>query len=379
MADLVNTALKERGASARSVSIDVVGHDGLIRDIRAGRIPSYDRVWALFDYLGIDLYMGENLNPLDASVAIGHQILAPIMPGPDRLAHDPNQTLPHHGLAKCSAQGWADDDKDREQIPRPNWVSDDRAFWVSATGHSMVPEGIRSGDFCLISPGRAPQPGDRVWIREATADARVSIKRLVELTPNSAIVRGWLPAQDSEQADFVEERPIKALAELYPVIGVYRGRLGKKDVDVQFIPDPRAGQMRRNDGLIPVDLMTDSIGENDISSFPPSFGFPAAWLSKNNMRPGNLRLVGVTDDWLEPALPKGSVALVDTSRKALVKKGFFAVQTSKSVLTRQVEPLPDGSFIVNGLSPTSQPTLVSGKEDDQTQIIGAIVWHGTSF
>lgn len=50
---LVEGALKEKGISARKASIDVVGHDGLVRDIRAGRIPAADRLDALFEYLGL--------------------------------------------------------------------------------------------------------------------------------------------------------------------------------------------------------------------------------------------------------------------------------------------------------------------------------------
>lgn len=50
----VEVGLKRKGVSARRASLDVVGHDGLIRDIRAGRIPSTDRVIALFEYLGVD-------------------------------------------------------------------------------------------------------------------------------------------------------------------------------------------------------------------------------------------------------------------------------------------------------------------------------------
>lgn len=56
--ETVDLALKEQGISARKASIDVVGHDGLIRDIRAGRIPSADRLEVLFSYLGIEYYFG---------------------------------------------------------------------------------------------------------------------------------------------------------------------------------------------------------------------------------------------------------------------------------------------------------------------------------
>ncbi len=49
---IVEDLLAKRGMSARRVSIEVVGHDGLIRDIRAGRMPGADRVAALLSYLG---------------------------------------------------------------------------------------------------------------------------------------------------------------------------------------------------------------------------------------------------------------------------------------------------------------------------------------
>jgi hypothetical protein len=54
----VEDGLKAKGVSARRASIDVVGHDGLIRDIRAGIIPGTDRLDALCEYLGLELHIG---------------------------------------------------------------------------------------------------------------------------------------------------------------------------------------------------------------------------------------------------------------------------------------------------------------------------------
>lgn len=55
---VVDQALVDQNLSARRASIAVVGHDGLIRDIRAGRLPSVDRIEALFEYLGLEAYFG---------------------------------------------------------------------------------------------------------------------------------------------------------------------------------------------------------------------------------------------------------------------------------------------------------------------------------
>lgn len=57
--DLVEAGLRDKKVSARRASLDVVGHDGLIRDIRAGRIPGLEKLDAMFTYLDLELYLGE--------------------------------------------------------------------------------------------------------------------------------------------------------------------------------------------------------------------------------------------------------------------------------------------------------------------------------
>lgn len=85
--DMVEVALAERNLSARRASIDVVGHDGLIRDIRAGRIPSADRIEALFTYLGLEVYFGPKRAAPTAPVVAANQ-------GPDDDAPSGFLTIP---------------------------------------------------------------------------------------------------------------------------------------------------------------------------------------------------------------------------------------------------------------------------------------------
>lgn len=75
----VERGLAAKGLSARRASLDVVGNDGLIRDIRAGRIPSFDRLAALFEYLGIALELGAPDKPRTPGFA---------EPGPTREGSD---------------------------------------------------------------------------------------------------------------------------------------------------------------------------------------------------------------------------------------------------------------------------------------------------
>lgn len=60
---VIENALAQKGVSARQASMDIVGHDGLIRDIRAGRLPSIDKLQALSDYFGLELYIGPPISP----------------------------------------------------------------------------------------------------------------------------------------------------------------------------------------------------------------------------------------------------------------------------------------------------------------------------
>ena len=55
---LVEHALKAKGISGRQASLQVVGHDGLIRDIRAGRLPGLDKLERLFELLDLECYIG---------------------------------------------------------------------------------------------------------------------------------------------------------------------------------------------------------------------------------------------------------------------------------------------------------------------------------
>lgn len=63
---VIEKALASKGVSARQASLDVVGHDGLIRDIRAGRLPSIDKLQALSEYFGLELYIGPRRPELDS-------------------------------------------------------------------------------------------------------------------------------------------------------------------------------------------------------------------------------------------------------------------------------------------------------------------------
>ncbi len=113
---------------------------------------------------------------------------------------------------------------------------DDNAFWVSATGQSMIPEGIDGGCVCLVSPNAQVRAGDRVWILDF--QKRATIKRLVEKKENGSLtLRGWMPMRDGQQQSFDEERLPAGIREVYPVVAVFRGKPGTEAAE--YIPDPK--------------------------------------------------------------------------------------------------------------------------------------------
>ena len=57
--ELVNIALRERRWSARQASIEAVGNDQLIRNMRRGQVPSVEKFRALCRVLDLEFYAGK--------------------------------------------------------------------------------------------------------------------------------------------------------------------------------------------------------------------------------------------------------------------------------------------------------------------------------
>ncbi|MDX8354323.1 helix-turn-helix transcriptional regulator [Cognatiyoonia sp. IB215182] len=150
MLDTINSALQAKGISARQASIAVVGHDGLIRDIRAGRVPSADRIAALYEYLGLEAYFGIPRETGDAKHTI--------------IEGDTYAIVPYLGIdafsgAKVRAK---DDQLAMSYAFRRDWFAkrgiapqDARMFF--APDNSMAPL-IREGDVLVLDATHRPPP-----------------------------------------------------------------------------------------------------------------------------------------------------------------------------------------------------------------------------
>lgn len=341
---MIEERRKARGLTQAEVGMLAFGKadNSAFQNLRRGAMPSVDKLAALAEALGLEFYIGPGRE--DSAGHADGQADPEIMPG---------QVLPLVGMANCSVQGWAEDDRDRAPIARPAWVSDDNAFWVNAAGQSMQPEGIRSGDYCLVSPARRPRPGDRVWIREAGSD-RASIKRLVEQRPGHVRLRGWLPVEAGQQRSFDEQRFDGAVDEMFPVIGVYRGRLGKTGIKARLIPDPKDESARPG-------AATSSL--------------PETWLRGLGLRSGVLRQVIVSDDTMAPDIPSGAVVLIDESDKDIAVPGVFVLRFEGRELLRRLETVGE-AIVISAGHPGEATLIIAAHERAGVEILGRAIWVG---
>lgn len=141
----VERALKEKGMSARQASIDAIGNDGLIRDIRAGRSISAERLSALAAVLGLELYLGP--------------------PRPEAPTADAGTfaLIPLHEAELSAGDGAEGSDAVEGMVAfRRDWLArlgviERHARLARIRGDSMEPL-LRGGDMVLIDTSRTTVP-----------------------------------------------------------------------------------------------------------------------------------------------------------------------------------------------------------------------------
>lgn len=194
----VEAGLKGRGVSGRRASLDVVGNDGLVRDIRAGVMPAIDRLEALFLYLGI----GFDLAPALRNEAPAQLVLE----GKDYAR------LPVLDAALSAGPGAANgDDLIVDHLAfKSDWLrrlhlSPSRASLVRVHGDSMRPT-LQPGDIVLLDtsdqardlPIRTrPQGKGRAPIYGLSIDGEARVKRLLRPDRDTLILLSdnsdWTP------------------------------------------------------------------------------------------------------------------------------------------------------------------------------------------
>ena len=311
----IDKALRQKGLSDAAASRLAVGHPSLIKNFR---LPSkedkrynFTALSKLAGVLELELYFG----PPRTAAAILPLADAPEPepPAPLFSAFTPDMLMPSRGYAKCSLQGYLENEKDERDLPAPGNIReiDADAFYVIAKGPSMIPEGIREGDTCLVSPRRPLKPGDRIWLKDRGGKA--CIKRLVEETDKTYKLQGWQGPAHGRQTNYIDEWMKSYIAEKGVVLSVWRE---KPDVAKQPepVPDPKA---ERQEADIKALKDGERKGDPDSAAVDPYRGktaekiAPPPGLAANDLLiHGGLAAVKVDDDSMKPVYNEGDTLYI---------------------------------------------------------------------
>ncbi len=182
----IEQALRRKGLSGRQVSMDVSGHDGLIRDLRAGRVPGADRVAALAEALDLEFYFGPRRDSGPVQVI-------------DREAEYAH--IPVHDAMLAAGSGVLNGNEEiidflafRRDWLRRIGLDPARAVIARATGESMQPC-VWDGDLVLIDRSRTdlpihpkPERARRAPVFALLDDGQAKIKRAWLVEPSLAML-----------------------------------------------------------------------------------------------------------------------------------------------------------------------------------------------
>jgi phage repressor protein C with HTH and peptisase S24 domain len=107
--------------------------------------------------------------------------------------------------------------------------------------------------------------------------------------------------------------------------------------------------------------------------------FKAEWIQMQlNASPGDLYLIHVEGESMEPTLRPGDVILIDhREASALPRDGIYVVRMDDTLLVKRLQRLPGAQARVTSDNPAYQPFTVSlAQERNEMEIVGRVVWCG---
>lgn len=130
------------------------------------------------------------------------------------------KTVPVVGLASCGVQG-LEQVMPFAMVVSPVILSKD-ALAVVASGESMVPAGIASGQICYCDPVQEPQPGEAVFFKQKNGLGALKIY-MGQSKPGFMSVKGWLsPSEQGERKAFIMDISTSMVEMVAPVIFIRR-------------------------------------------------------------------------------------------------------------------------------------------------------------
>ena len=233
-AEAVRRRLAERGQSRYRAAVNSGLPQDAIRSVLNGHVPRLNRAEQICRALGLELYIGPSR---DVQVeADGAEPSRPL------TRFDPSVQLPVRVLSRPSPEVHLAESGEADRTrPAPVDLDDPQAFYVSCHGDSMVPAGIGSADFCLVSPCAKLEPDQRIWLRDR--QGRDGLRWLIRLTAAAYEVAAWDTPKPNGHQDLVPERwERKNVDDRGVILAVYRGWLVPPD-PVYRLPDWHGGRL----------------------------------------------------------------------------------------------------------------------------------------
>lgn len=371
-AEVVAGRLEELGTNAfafeKKAGLPVDAIRSVIRSDKKRASPKISRAKEICDLLGLEFYIGP---PRDlGKTQPQHR---------NEWRFSETSTLPHIGFAKCGIDGWADATHVATPLPAPEGLDDPDAFYVTAKGQSMLPEGIRDGWLCLVSPAAPYKEGDRVWLKDR--QGKQALKRLVRQSDASLVLRGWQPLFDRRQDSFEDERFLSGLDAVYPVVAVFR----QGDVGFEIVPDPEhvAPEQPYDADMARIRLhdVQASAGPGQMASdgrILSEIGFPVRWLARHGISPSKATLIYVDGDSMSPTIASGAMVLIDHNRTTLRRRHVYAFRDGDELYVKRLEKAGDHIIVLSD-NPDHETRLISGVDLDRFAILGEVIWSGKDW
>jgi len=102
------------------------------------------------------------------------------------------------------------------------------------------------------------------------------------------------------------------------------------------------------------------------------YSFRKDWLSSRG-NSGNMVLMDIFGNSMEPELKEGDTVLVDQSQKDIVAGAVYAVGIDDTVMVKRLEKHPNKLVLLSDNKAYS-PIYLQGGEMDSVRIIGKVIW-----
>jgi phage repressor protein C with HTH and peptisase S24 domain len=107
------------------------------------------------------------------------------------------------------------------------------------------------------------------------------------------------------------------------------------------------------------------------------YSFRRDWLSKKGSI-GNMTLLDIVGNSMEPELKNGDTILVDKSQKEILAGAVYAVGIEDTIMVKRVEKHPSGLVLLSD-NPKYGPISPKRGDPNRIRIIGKVIWVCREF